>query len=100
MFAVEFGRPGVVVYFKEVDRVSRALSKMSVEFQPENPLTALMPDVKTGELREDVLNEKVMSCILEFETDIVKMPDILNAIEDESKQLGSQGIDRAMEKGI
>jgi len=87
MFAVEFGRPGVGVYFKEVDRVNRALSKMSVEFQPENPLTVLMPDVKTGELREDVLNEKVMSCILEFETDIVEMPDILNAIEDESKQL-------------
>ena len=60
---------------------------MSVEFQHENPLTALIADVKTGELRADVLNEKVMSCILEFKTDIAKMPDILNAIEDEVRQL-------------
>tara|TARA_B100000315_G_C14517031_1_gene559660 strand:+ start:41 stop:727 length:687 start_codon:yes stop_codon:yes gene_type:complete len=86
-FTVEFGRPGVGVYFKEVDKVSQALAKMSVEFQPENPLTALMFNVKTGELREDVLNEKVMSCILEFKTDIAKMPDILNTIEDEIRQL-------------
>jgi hypothetical protein len=46
-----------------------------------------MFNVKTGELREDVLNEKVMSCILEFKTDIAKMPDILNTIEDEIRQL-------------
>ncbi len=86
-FAVEFGRPGVGVYFKEVDKVSRALTKMSVEFQPENPLTTLISDVKTGEIRADVLNEKVMSCILEFKTDIAKMPDILNTIEDEVRQM-------------
>ena len=67
--------------------MSQALAKMSVEFQPENPLTALMFNVKTGELREDVLNEKVMSCILEFKTDIAKMPDILNTTEDEIRQL-------------
>lgn len=86
-FAVEFGRPGVGVYFREVDKVSQALARIPIEFQPKNPLTTLISDVKTGELRTDVLNEKVMSCILEFKTDMVKMPDVLNAIEDEVKQM-------------
>ena len=86
-FALEFGRPGVGVYFREVDKVIQALAKMPIEFQPKNPLTTLISDVKTGKLRADVLNEKVMSCILEFKTDMVKLPDVLNTIEDEVKQM-------------
>ena len=86
-FTVEFGRPGVGVYFKEVDRVCQRLAQVPVEFQIENPVTALMSSVRTGQLREDVLNERVLSCILEFKTEIVDMPGILNVIEDEVKHL-------------
>ena len=86
-FTVEFGRPGVGAYFREVDKVCRRLAKMPVEFQRENPLTALMPDIKTGELRSDVLDEKVLSCILEFKTKITNMADILSAIEEEARRL-------------
>ncbi len=86
-FTVEFGRPGVGVYFRDMGKLCRRLAEMRVEFQVENPVTALMSDVKAGELRRDVLNEKVLSCILEFKTDITRIPDILNAIEDEVKQL-------------
>ncbi|MFC1943001.1 4Fe-4S binding protein [Chloroflexota bacterium] len=86
-FTVEFGRPGVGAYFKDMDKVCRRLAKMGVEFQPENPVTVLMSDVKAGKLQVDVLNEKVLSCILEFKADIVEMPNILKAIEDEVRQL-------------
>lgn len=84
---VEFGRPGVGAYFTEVDRVCRALAKLNVQFQPQNPVTALMTDTATGEIREDVLGEKVLSCILEFEADVARMPELLKAIEDEAKHL-------------
>jgi hypothetical protein len=46
-----------------------------------------MSDVNSGELRADVLNEKVMSCILEFKADMEKVPEILMAIEKELKPL-------------
>jgi hypothetical protein len=46
-----------------------------------------MSDVKAGELRKDILNEKVLSYILEFKTDVSRATDILTAIEDESRQL-------------
>jgi len=86
-FTVEFGRPGVGSRFADADKLCRRLAKMGVEFQAENPVTALMSDVKAGELRMDALNEKVMSYILEFKTDVTKMADVLNAIEDEVKRL-------------
>ncbi len=86
-FIVEFGRPGAGAYFRDVDRVCQAVAKMPVTFQPKNPLTALMSDVNTGKLRTDVLDEKVMSCILEFNGKIEKMPEILTVIEKEVKSL-------------
>jgi len=86
-FTVEFGRPGVGVYFRDMDKMCRTLAKMPVEFQLENPVTAIMSDVKAGKMQTDVLNEKVLSCILEFKADIAKMPDILKKIEDEVRQL-------------
>jgi len=86
-FTVEFGRPGVGSRFADADKLCRRLAGMGVEFQKENPVTALMSDVKAGELRRDVLNEKVMSYILEFKTDITMMADVLKAIEDEVRQL-------------
>jgi ferredoxin len=86
-FTVEFGRPGVGSRFADADELCRRLAKMGVEFQAENPVTALMSDVKRGELRKDILNEKVLSYILEFKTDISKTTGILSAIEDEVRQL-------------
>lgn len=86
-FTVEFGRPGVGVYFSDVEKVCQRLAKIHVEFQKENPVTSLMSDTKTGKLQSDVLNEKVLSCILEFKTGVDRMPEILKAIEDEVKKL-------------
>ena len=86
-FTVEFGRPGVGAYFRDVDKVCQAVAKLPVTFQPKNPLTSLMSDVNTGKLQTDVLNEKVMSCILEFKAEMEKIPEILMVIEEEVKPL-------------
>jgi hypothetical protein len=80
-FVVELGRPGVGVYFKEVDRVSRALSEQGMVFEKENPVTYLMRDPENGCIREDVLEEKVLSCIIESKTRLDKVPHILGVIK-------------------
>lgn len=84
---VEFGRPGIGAYFSEVDKVCQAIAGLQVEFQPENPVTALMEDVATGELPGEIHGEKVLSCILEFQTDVARMPEILRTIEEEVRHL-------------
>ena len=86
-FTIEFGRPGIGAYFRDVDKVCRALAKINVEFQQENPVTVLMIDQQTGVLRDDILNEKVLSCILEFKTDVEKLPGILAVIEEEVRKI-------------
>ncbi len=86
-FVVEFGRPTVGVRFREVEKATRALAAAGVKFEPANPVTYLMTDTATGQLRPDILNEKILSCIVECKTTLDKAPGILSAIEKTSATL-------------
>ena len=57
-FTIEFGRPGVGVWFRDIQKMTQALARANVPFEKNNPLTLLMSDVTTGTLREDVLTRR------------------------------------------
>ncbi|HEX8302678.1 4Fe-4S dicluster domain-containing protein [Sphingomonas sp.] len=86
-FTVEFGRPGVGARFSEIQVMSRALARIGVAFEPKNPVTTLMSDVATGDIREDILNEKVMSAILEIKVEVARTEEIVRAVWEVEKQL-------------
>jgi hypothetical protein len=65
-FCIELGRPGVGAYMKDIDKVLKKVSSMGVEFPEYNPLIPLMVDRNNGALRAEILNEKVMSAIIEL----------------------------------
>lgn len=83
----EFGRPGIGTRFRDVDKVAQVLAKHSVEFEAKNPVTFLMEDVKTGKLKDEVLNEKVLSAIIECMFPIEKFKDIYDTLKEVSKTL-------------
>ena len=86
-FVVELGRPGVGVRFREVLKVTSALTEGGVRFEPNNPVTALMSDAATGQLRSDVLDEKILSCIVEFKVTLDQVPRVLDVIEGISREV-------------
>ncbi|MHB1004490.1 MAG: DUF362 domain-containing protein [Chloroflexota bacterium] len=77
---VELGRPGLGARFRDLEKVAVRLAAAGVTFEPKNPVTHLMPDKATGRLREDVLNEKVMSAIIECRTDLTHLAAALAAL--------------------
>ena len=83
----EFGRPGIGARFRDVDKVAQVLAKHGVEFESKNPVTVLMENTKTGKIREDVLNEKVLSAIIECLFSIDKFKDIITALKEVSKEV-------------
>jgi hypothetical protein len=83
----EFGRPGVGTRFRDVDKVSQVLAKHGVEFEDKNPVTVLMEDKKTGKLKEEVLNEKALSAIIECMFPIEKFNDIINSLKAVSQEV-------------
>lgn len=78
---VEIGRPGIGAFFREIEKVAMALAPLEPVFEPENPVTQLMADPKTGKIGEDVLDEKVLSAIIEVKTSLEKIPAFLAALE-------------------
>ncbi len=85
--AIEMGRPGVGTSFHDIQTVSMALAKLGVEFEPNNPLTALLVDKTAGKINPEVLNEKVLSAILEFKIVSDRLKEILIAIRGVSSQI-------------
>lgn len=86
-FTIEFGRPGVGARFHEIERMSTALAEIGVTFEKKNPVTTLMTDQKTGQIREDILNEKVMSAILEIKTTVDMVEKVLAIVKDVEKRI-------------
>jgi ferredoxin len=79
-FVVEFGRPGVGARFRDIQRVTTALALLGVEFEINNPVTSLMTDSSQGLIREDILNEKILSAIVEIKTVLDNVPSVLKEI--------------------
>ena len=81
-FTIEFGRPGVGVWFRDIEKMTRALAPLPIVFEKKNPVFSLMSDPATGTLREDILDEKVLSAILELKTTLEHVPEILRVVEE------------------
>jgi len=79
---MEFGRPGIATRFTELEKMTKALAKVGVHFEQNNPVTFLLADQATGALREDLKNERVLSAILEVEFDVDKLPLIVRAVKE------------------
>lgn len=88
-FTIEFGRPGVGARFHEIQEMSRALASAGVAFEKNNPIATLMPDPSTGELRKDILNEKVLSAILEIKVSVERAEEVIRIVWEVEKRIGT-----------
>jgi len=86
-FTIEFGRPGVGVWLRDIQKMTWALAKAGVAFEKKNPFTLLMSDVTTGTLREDVLDEKVLSAIVEIKVNVDQTQQIIELVREVEKDV-------------
>jgi ferredoxin len=86
---IEFGRPGVGVRLREVQVMCQELARAGVGFEKKNPVTSLMSDVQSGSIREDVLNEKVLSAIVEIKVCADQVEEILRLTQKVRKQIST-----------
>ena len=86
-FTIELGRPGVGVRFRDIQEVCRALAVAGVAFEKKNPVTSLMSDVATGSIREDILDEKVLSAIVEIKVPVARAEEIIRLVWDVEKRI-------------
>ncbi len=88
-FTIEFGRPGVGVWFRDLQTMSQALAKAGVSFEKRNPVTSLMSDVSTGTIRGDIMGEKVLSAIIEIKVPVERTEEIIRLVWDVEKRIST-----------
>ena len=86
-YVIEFGRPGVGVRFREIQVMTMALAGLGVTFEANNPITHLMIDQQKGTLKQDLLEEKILSAIVEIKTAITEVPRILETVSVFTRQI-------------
>ncbi len=86
-FTIEFGRPGVGVRFRDIQKMTMALAALPIAFEKKNPVFSLMTDPATGAIREDILDEKVLSAIVELKTTLEHVPAVLQRVEEVAPHL-------------
>jgi hypothetical protein len=84
---IEIGRPVTGARFYDVEKVAQAVAKLGIEFEKINPTTGLMSDPATGKFKDDILNEKVLSAILEFPIKPEQLPALFDALKTVSKEI-------------
>jgi Pyruvate/2-oxoacid:ferredoxin oxidoreductase delta subunit len=85
--AVEVGRPGVGSRLKDLETIAMALAEQRIIFEPRNPVTLLFEDAKTGRLKPELRNEKVLSAIIEFEVKPNQLRGVLQLLRDISRKV-------------
>ena len=88
-FTIEFGRPGVGVWFRDIQKMCWMLARAGVAFEKKNPVTSLMSDVATGTIRPDILDEKVLSAIVEIKVGVERTEEVIRLVQEVEKQIGT-----------
>jgi len=88
-FTIEFGRPGIGVWFRDIQKMCSALARAGVAFEKKNPVTSLMTDVRTGTIRPDILDEKVLSAIVEIKVDVARTEEIIHLVHQVENEIGT-----------
>ncbi|WP_028309266.1 4Fe-4S dicluster domain-containing protein [Desulfitibacter alkalitolerans] len=85
--AAEMGRPGTGARLRDTEKVFKALARVGVDFETHNPLTGLLMNKKTGEMNPEVLDEKVLSAIIEMIVPLEKVLLVLETMEQVAQEI-------------
>jgi ferredoxin len=86
-FVIEFGRPGTGVRFHQIQTMTRALAAIGVAFEPKNPITHLLTDKTTGDLNAELIDEKILSAIVEIKTRLEDVERVLVTVDKVSNEI-------------
>lgn len=85
--SVEVGRPSLSASFRDIETLTRACASLGVRFEADNPVTALMTDPSRGTLRPDILEERVLSALIEFKVEEGRLPALLFGLAEAADAL-------------
>ena len=100
---VELGRPNTGTSLRNAEKIIQTLMKAGAEMAEKSPVTALLKDKAQGLFRDEIRNERVLSCIVESKVKLGNLEKALNLLKEVSSELDtvfSLGLVTRMEDGF
>ena len=87
---IEVGRPTLGASLRELQKVTQALAAKGIhEIEPHNPVHSLIQDPATGELKPEVLGERVLSAIIEIQVKRDRLREVLRTVKEVAREMES-----------
>ena len=88
--AIEVGRPTLGMGLEDIQRITRALARAGVtEIEPHNPVHSMISDPATGDLKPELLGERVLSAIIEIQVKRDRLPVVLQTVKTVAREVKS-----------
>ena len=88
--AVEIGRPTIGMSLLDVQKITRAIARAGVHrIEPHNPIHSMITDETTGDLKPELLGERVLSAIIEFQVARDELRGILRTLKEAARGIDS-----------
>jgi len=100
---VELGRPNSGTSLRNAEKIIQTLMKADAKMAANSPISSLLSDKEKGLLREEIRDERVLSCIVEAKVKIENLEKALTLLKEVSNDLDtvfSLGLVTRMEDGF
>lgn len=88
--AIEVGRPTLGMGLKDIQKITRALAQSGIyEIEPNNPIHSMIHNPLTGDLKPELLEEKVLSAIIEIQVKRNRLRDVLKTVRQVANEVDS-----------
>ena len=88
--AIEVGRPTIGMSLLDVQKITRALARAGIhEIEKHNPIHSMIADEATGDLKPELLGERVLSAIIELQVSWNRLGGILRTLKEVAKEVDS-----------
>jgi len=88
--AIELGRPTLGMDLTNIQKVTRAMARAGItDIEPENPFIDMIQDRESGDLKPELMGERVLSAIMEFKVKRSQLGHVLRTIREVAKEVDS-----------
>jgi Fe-S-cluster-containing hydrogenase component 2 len=88
--AIEIGRPNLGMSIADIQKITRAIARAGVhKIEPHNPIHSMIADEATGDMKPEMLGERVLSAIIEIQVEREQLRGILRTIREVAREVDS-----------
>jgi ferredoxin len=86
---IEVGRPVLGGRFSDVNRIVKTFKAHGYDVIAHNPISVLIDDPETGALKPEILDEKIISCVIEFVLPDTAADELMTMVRELSGEVES-----------